>query len=118
MVKIKEAPAESFAVGEFALITEAIPGAEVTPMPVRDPAAVHVAPRQRSAAGGALPPSLVPCRSCAGYIWPHEITCPHCEADVAEARATYDEDSQRRRALIAEATRVFAKLGVTAGAEA
>ncbi|GGL23249.1 GDL motif peptide-associated radical SAM/SPASM maturase [Caulobacter rhizosphaerae] len=114
VVKIKEAPPESFAVGEFALITEAIPGAEATPLPVRDPAAVHVAPRERSAAGGALPPSLKPCAACAHYIWPHETTCPHCQADVAEAEAGRQADTERRRALIAEATRVLGRLGVGA----
>lgn len=79
-------------------------------MPVRDPAAVHVARRERSAAGGALPPNLKPCRACSGYIWPHETTCPHCEADVAEAEAMHKVDSERRRALIVEATRVLGKL--------
>ncbi|EJL25068.1 Y-X(10)-GDL-associated radical SAM protein [Caulobacter sp. AP07] len=109
VVKIREAPQESFAVGEFALITEAIPGAEVTPLPVRDPAMVHVARRERSAAGGALPPSLKPCRSCQQYIWPHEVTCPHCDADVAAAATAHEAEQARRRALIADATRILAK---------
>jgi Y-X(10)_GDL-associated radical SAM protein len=109
VVKIREAPQESFAVGEFALITEAIPGAEVTPLPVRDPATVHVARRERSAAGGALPPSLKPCRSCQQYIWPHEVTCPHCDADVAAAATLHEAEQTRRRALIADATRILAK---------
>jgi Y-X(10)_GDL-associated radical SAM protein len=109
VVKIREAPQESFAVGEFALITEAIPGAEVTPLPVRDPATVHVARRERSAAGGALPPSLKPCRSCQQYIWPHEVTCPHCDADVAAAATAHEAEQARRRTLIADATRILAK---------
>lgn len=110
VVKIKDAPQESFAIGEFALITEAIPGVEAEPMPARDPAAVHVARRERSAAGGALPPQLKLCRACDSYIWPHETLCPHCSADVARAEAAYEVDAERRRALIADATHILGRL--------
>ncbi len=107
VVKIKEAPPEAFAVGEFALIQEPIPGATVTPLPARDPAAVHVHPVERSPEGGMVPPNLTLCRACNQYIWPHETDCPHCGADVAEAAARHEVDAARRRQLIRDAQRIL-----------
>lgn len=115
VVKTREAPPDSFAIGEFALIREPVPGAQTVALPTRDPAHVHVATRERSAAGGALPPSLSVCRSCDQYVWPHETECPHCAADLAGVQAQYDAAAQRRQALIAQAERV---LGLARAAQA
>ncbi len=111
VTKVKDAPAASFAIGEFALVREAIPGAQTVPLPARDPARVHVAHRQRTAAGGALPARLKVCRSCDQYVWPHETECPHCAADLAQVERQHAEAAERRRALIAQAQRVLGGLG-------
>lgn len=107
VTKVKDAPAASFAIGEFALVREPIPGAQTVPLPVRDPASVHVAQRERTAVGGALPPKLKVCRSCDQYVWPHEETCPHCAADLAEVERQHATAAERRRALIEQAQRVL-----------
>lgn len=107
VVKIKDAPNEAFAIGEFALITEPIPGAESPGLPERDPATVHRHAYERSPEGGVVPPSLTLCRGCNQYIWPHETDCPHCGADVAAAAAQHEIDSARRRALIVETQRLL-----------
>ncbi|HEX8168184.1 MAG TPA: GDL motif peptide-associated radical SAM/SPASM maturase [Beijerinckiaceae bacterium] len=110
VVKVKDAPPDSFAIGEFALIEEAIPGAEMRELPARDPGAVHVHPRRLSPAGGAAPPKMDLCRDCDEYIWPHEATCPHCGGDVEAGRTRHEADTARRRRLIDEARRVLARL--------
>lgn len=107
VVKIKDAPKEAFAIGEFALVTEPIPGVDSPGLPERDPAGVHRHGYERSAEGGVVPPSLTLCRACNQYIWPHETDCPHCGADVAAAAARHDIDSARRRALIRETQRLL-----------
>lgn len=110
VTKVRDAPPDSFAVGEFALIREPIPGAQTMPLPQRDRGQVHVARRERSAAGGALPPSLKVCRSCDQYVWPHETVCPHCAADLATVERQYEDAAQRRRALIEHAERLLGPL--------
>ncbi|EGY00890.1 hypothetical protein AZA_89154 [Nitrospirillum viridazoti Y2] len=118
VVKVKEAPPESFAIGEFALITEAIPGvADAPPLPARDPAHVHIHPRERAAGGGTTPPKLEVCRGCDQYIWPHEEACPHCGSDVAAEAARHAEDTARRRALINQAKRFLAGVRTASVAE-
>ena len=97
----------TLAIGEFALITEPIPGADSPGLPERDPAAVHLHAYERSPEGGVVPPSLTLCRGCNQYIWPHETDCPHCGADVAAAAAQHEIDSARRRALILETQRLL-----------
>ena len=99
VVKIKEAPPDSFAIGEFALIEEPIPTEERAALADKLPALsandgrpVHIAPEDRpEAGGGRIPPRLGLCRGCHEYIWPHETDCPHCGADVAAAARSYDE---------------------------
>jgi radical SAM protein with 4Fe4S-binding SPASM domain len=108
VVKIKEAPPDAFAVGEFALITEPMPGAETAGLPPRDSAAVHIHPVERSPEGGVVPPTLKLCRACDQYVWPHEETCPHCGGDIAEAAARHEADRTRRRTLIRRATQILA----------
>ncbi|AWB08782.1 GDL motif peptide-associated radical SAM/SPASM maturase (plasmid) [Azospirillum humicireducens] len=107
VVKIKDAPDEAFAIGEFALIQEPIPGAESPGLPERDPAKVHRHEHERSPEGGVVPPSLTLCRACNQYVWPHETDCPHCGADVAAAAAQHEVDRARRHALIRETQRLL-----------
>ncbi|WP_158809836.1 GDL motif peptide-associated radical SAM/SPASM maturase [Beijerinckia sp. L45] len=111
IVKVKEAPADSFAIGEFALIEEAMPGCDLRPMPARDPNAVHVRTVVRAADGGLAPATLDLCRDCERYVWPHETTCPHCGGDLATTAARHAADVARRQALIARARAVLARLG-------
>jgi Y-X(10)_GDL-associated radical SAM protein len=109
IVKIKEAPPESFAVGEFALIEEAIPAEERAALAAmlpthsaNDGRPVHIAPENRpDERGGRIPPQLTLCRGCHEYIWPHESDCPHCGADVAAAAQAYDDSLTRVRHLAA-----------------
>jgi hypothetical protein len=108
VVKVKDAPPESFAIGEFALVEEAIPGAAAAEPP-RAAAPVHLHDWIRTPEGGALPPKLDLCRACDEYIWPHETTCPHCGSDVEAARIRHEEDTARRRRLIREARRILAE---------
>jgi uncharacterized Zn finger protein (UPF0148 family) len=51
---------------------------------------------------GRMPPRLDICRGCDSYIWPGEVECPHCGADVAMAAKRYEADAARRKALMAE----------------
>ncbi len=86
VVKKRDAPDTPFAIGEFALILEAVPGREdVVPpadsTPVDVGQLVHLRPRldaRADAREGRLPPKLELCRACNQYIYDHETTCPHC----------------------------------------
>lgn len=114
VVKIKDAPPDSFAVGEFALIVEPMPATDLaaltTPLPVASPndgRPVHIAPDPRTEEPGRdrrqgrVPPRLHLCRGCHEYIWPHETTCPHCGGDVATTSADYAQRLLRIRELAA-----------------
>jgi Y-X(10)_GDL-associated radical SAM protein len=113
IVKIKDAPPDSFACGEFALIEEPIPDAERVALAERLPACtpndgrpVHIAPDDRlDEADGRIPPGLILCRNCHEYIWPHETDCPHCGADVAAAAESYEARLARVRELAASIRR-------------
>lgn len=79
IIKKKAAADTPFAIGEFELVTEAIPGQTVLPQPERPE------PRQapRPAPGqGRVPPQLVLCPACRCYLWPDEQTCPHCNQSM------------------------------------
>ena len=94
IVKRREAPAESFAIGEFELIEEPIPG--------REAEAASGGATALTSAGGApirrLPPvredglaaEMTLCRECECFIWPDETTCPHCGGDVRAAAARHE----------------------------
>lgn len=121
VVKIREAGPESFAVGEFALIEEAIPPEELAALPpdrlpgfsATDSRPVHIAPEddddpaRAAGARGRIPPHLDLCRSCHEYVWPHETDCPHCGADIAAAAAAY---AARLAEVQALAARIRARL--------
>jgi radical SAM protein with 4Fe4S-binding SPASM domain len=101
VVKFREAPQESFACGEFALILEEIPGVTDTPsLPERDPASVHVQREAGRADLAPMAPQLELCRACNQFVWPHETACPHCGTDIAAAAQRHLEELERRRAVI------------------
>jgi Y-X(10)_GDL-associated radical SAM protein len=114
VVKKREAPDASFAIGEFELILEPIPGARgaerpATSLPLSPPGERLVqlggrssTPRYQPGDEGRVPEALKMCRACDCFIEPRETLCPHCGADVAAAAARYAEDSRRRAALMAE----------------
>ncbi|WP_431312682.1 dienelactone hydrolase family protein [Pseudomonas wuhanensis] len=55
---------------------------------------------QKSPDEGRIPPQLALCRGCLQYIHAHEVTCPHCDADVAAAEAVHQTDRARQQAII------------------
>lgn len=116
VVKKREAPNKSFATGEFDLILEPMPGrpagvteglpASAAPAP-RPQEVVQIGgrkarPSRRAESEGSVPPSLDLCHACDLFVWPGEVTCPHCGADLATAAAAHAVDVQRRHELIAE----------------
>ena len=117
IVKKREAPDAPFAIGEFELITEPIPGREGAVAPPAVPEEgigplIQLRVRRDAQAGsreGRLPPSLVLCRACNQYIYRHETVCPHCGADVARAAAAHDETVRHRRALIERLERALSE---------
>jgi Y-X(10)_GDL-associated radical SAM protein len=123
VVKKREAPDSPFAIGEFELILEPVPGREAAHFhqelspptesaePPRGPLVQLSMPVQSrpSATLGRIPPKLALCRACNQYIYSHETTCPHCQADVAQAAMQY-EDKARQRHLLVE--RLESLLGV------
>ena len=122
VAKIKEAAKTPFAIGEFEVIVEPVPGREAEAAAYDS--GVRQAGRQalvqidglRAAGEEALPepvpeghvaPVLDLCRACQQYIYPHETTCPHCGADVAKAAVAYEAAAQRRRELMASMTKLL-----------
>jgi Y-X(10)_GDL-associated radical SAM protein len=104
IVKKEEASTRSFAIGRFDLVCEPIDApAEAVAAPsglvniTRAPRAGSVRMRndQRN------PIELAICRNCREYVFKHEIACPHCGADIEEARAEWV--SKRSKALASQA---------------
>ncbi len=119
VVKTRDAPPDSFAIGRFALVTEPLPGVEppadppASPRPPLDlPTAERPADPRRE---GHLAPRLDPCGACDCYHWPGETECPHCGADIAAAAAARAEERARRQAVIAEVERLLAAARERAG---
>jgi Y-X(10)_GDL-associated radical SAM protein len=117
IAKLHDAPNKPFAIGEFEIILEPIPGKEAqlsahysSP---RTPHLVQIEPTVPSAPDfipeGRVAPVLDLCRACQQYIYPHEQTCPHCGADVAQAAAAYEADARRRRELMASLSELIRK---------
>ena len=108
--KVEDAPHASFAVGRFELVLEEIPegeGREGRFVASTDPTLVQLArkpiagmDRGTSTDAGRLPPRLELCRACERHVWAHETACPHCGADVAEARARHEAGRARRAAAV------------------
>jgi len=130
--KKKDAPDAPFAIGEFGLVVEPIPGRE----PVRsDAAPAHLTPGEiatpgpllrirrkpgttaASAREGRVPERLVVCRACNQYIHRHETSCPHCGSDVAAAADVYAQTVIRRRALIRQLEEALARASHPIAAE-
>jgi Y-X(10)_GDL-associated radical SAM protein len=105
IVKIQEAANASFAVGRFDLVTERI--ADGTPVSsiVRSGQVIELAWKnkgKRAPDVGRVPPQLELCRSCNGYIYPAEHTCPHCDADIAASAKTHQQETEYRHALMSK----------------
>jgi radical SAM protein with 4Fe4S-binding SPASM domain len=103
--KRKDAPPDSFAIGEFELITETAAGAVVgtsAPDSAASQPPWHPKDRPSAAEEGRVPPRLDVCHACKCYIWPQEVACPHCGADVAQGAAAEMEDVERRSTIVAE----------------
>ena len=101
VVKIREAAKTSFAVGEFEVVTERVADGAVV---ATSSSLLRPTKRDRNAEPpltGRVPPSLILCRSCNGYIHDTETDCPHCGADVQAAAQDYDTERAGRQAAIA-----------------
>lgn len=119
--KVEDAAKSSFATGRFELILEEIPADESQPegrvvgtteqalvQLMRKPiAGMDKGPATRP---GRRPEDLEICRACNRHIFAHETDCPHCGADVAAARAVYDEDRARRQAVMLRLTELLDRI--------
>jgi Y-X(10)_GDL-associated radical SAM protein len=100
--KIRDAAKASFAIGEFEIITERVADGAVISTTASEPRPRTDPRPDGSPCEGGTPPRLHLCRSCNGYIKPHEATCPHCGADIRASAAAYDDKRRERAGLIAE----------------
>ncbi|MGZ0700668.1 GDL motif peptide-associated radical SAM/SPASM maturase [Pseudomonas piscis] len=103
IVKLEDAGPASFSVGRFDLVTERIDTGETVSSVSDSGQVIKLAWVNQGLASpdeGRIPPRLALCRACRQYIHAHEVTCPHCQADVAVAEARHQEDRQRQQALI------------------
>ncbi|OMG71096.1 GDL motif peptide-associated radical SAM/SPASM maturase [Burkholderia ubonensis] len=108
--KIEAAAPASFAVGRFDLVTERISDGTPVSSISRSGQVVELAWKhagKRAPDIGRIPPRLGLCRACNGYVHQHERQCPHCGADIEGAARAYEQDAQRRRALIEEVERLL-----------
>ncbi len=103
IVKLEDAGPASFSVGRFDLVTERIDTGQTVSSVSDSGQVIKLAWVNQGLASpdeGRVPPRLALCRACRQYIHAHEVTCPHCQADVAVAEARHQEDRQRQQALI------------------
>ncbi|WGS54237.1 GDL motif peptide-associated radical SAM/SPASM maturase [Paraburkholderia sp. D15] len=103
IAKVEEAGPASFAVGRFDLVTERIDDGTPVSSIVRSGQTIELTWKnkgKRAPDMGRLPTKLELCRNCNGYVHAHEHTCPHCNADIAAAAQTYEEQAQYRRTLM------------------
>jgi hypothetical protein len=54
---------------------------------------------------------LAICRACTQFVQPHEIDCPFCGENLAEAALTYQMRLAEARAAASELERLLAELG-------
>ncbi|MBB6582139.1 GDL motif peptide-associated radical SAM/SPASM maturase [Ralstonia solanacearum] len=118
IVKEQDAAGASFAVGRFDLVTEHI--ADGTPVAsiVRSGQVIELAWKnkgKRAPEVGRVPPQLALCRSCNGYIYPHEQTCPHCGADVEAEAHTYHQETVQRQSVMNNLERLLGLPASTLG---
>ncbi|HTU45689.1 MAG TPA: GDL motif peptide-associated radical SAM/SPASM maturase [Bryobacteraceae bacterium] len=125
IAKLHDAPKKPFAIGEFEIILEPIPGKEpqasVRSSSPRTTEFVQIQPAGSGAPNGAADatPGFIPegyvapvldlCRACNQYIFPHEVTCPHCGANVAQAAVAHEEATRKRHALMASMAELIRK---------
>jgi Y-X(10)_GDL-associated radical SAM protein len=117
VVKIRDAAAAPFAVGEFELITERI--ADGTPVCKSTSLKqyVQIGSKKKeemvSPIEGRPLPRLELCRNCNSYIWPGEMICPHCGENVRISAQDYEKDVLRRKALKDEMQHLLRELSVS-----
>ncbi len=102
--KVAPAPDKPFAIGRFELVESPIPGRDVVATPQAHEPFVPVRTAE------APLPKLALCRSCSQYVWPHEVTCPHCQANIAAAEARYAEEAARQQQILQELRAVLGRL--------
>lgn len=118
--KIQEAGNTSFAIGRFELILEKIPNNLVMSEGERVATSedeigellarpFSVVEGEKATEIGRTPPKLDLCHSCNQFIWDTEDTCPHCGADVREAKDRYEADKQIRENLMEHLQELMAK---------
>lgn len=110
IVKRENASERSFAIGRFDLVCEPIDSTDdnsiqaVKPLVTitRSPAPTDARMRndQRD------PIRMDICRNCRQYVHKHETSCPHCSADIEQARSAWEE----RRAKALESTAKLERL--------
>jgi radical SAM protein with 4Fe4S-binding SPASM domain len=108
--KIRDAAPAPFAIGGFELITEHIADGAVAststllakPAEPQDASDLWESPSE-----GRVPPSLEICRACDAYLWPGEVGCPHCGADIEREARLYEEGAHRQKALMARIERAL-----------
>ncbi len=119
IVKTRDAPDKPFAIGEFELIVEMLPGRTDVAIPAAAQAAGGGALIQLRAPRGKeagdrhrrVPADLAICRACNRHVYRHEVLCPHCSADIADAGAAHEDVVRRRRALIERLERALGSPG-------
>ena len=119
--KVENAAQASFATGRFELILEEIPADESQPegrvVATTEKALVQlmrkpIAGMDRGPASGPgrLAQELEICRACSRHIFPEEVACLHCGADVAAARAQHEADRARREAVMRQLTELMDRI--------
>jgi Y-X(10)_GDL-associated radical SAM protein len=109
VVKRAEAANTSFAVGEFDLVLEPLPGPAglVPPAP---PDRLGPSPPSHEPRDGAVAPTLDPCPSCWRFVWPCEQRCPFCDTELEATREAEAADRQRRLAALADMEAILSRL--------
>ncbi|WP_137940225.1 GDL motif peptide-associated radical SAM/SPASM maturase [Chitinivorax sp. B] len=103
IVKLQDAAPASFAVGRFDLVTERIDTGKAVSSISRSGQIVELTWKnkgKRAPEQGRPPTTLALCRGCLQYVHPTEITCPHCQTNLAAAEATYQQDQVRRQQIM------------------
>lgn len=100
-----------FAIGEFELVLEPVPGVASDAAPeVTYAPAERLVPPDRLVRGrpspprgeGRVAPQLALCRGCQQYVYPHESVCPHCGVRIAEADLQHQEAARHRARVMAD----------------
>jgi radical SAM protein with 4Fe4S-binding SPASM domain len=112
VVKVKDAPQASFAIGAFELVTERLDGSNVsTTSPFATTPLIQIGGASSKAAlpsVGRVPPKLDLCRGCNCYVNAETKTCPHCGMDIATSAAEHAAEIARIEAISSELRRLIA----------